>query len=151
MTVRIGKNYGSVFKMGQKSKIKNKKGCGNSVLGFSQILLWITQWCACLWMVTVTRLGRLLDPVQTTETLNLKTKRNSRKTHGAKSAKKNTQPSLHRTGPDIVLTVQGIQSGSTGYDTRFSNNCAWATFGGSTYETFCQCYCICNIYSPHCQ
>lgn len=70
-------------------------------------------------MVAVTSLGRLLDPVQRTETLNLKTKRNSSKNaHWKKPthiSKRRTQ-STCRTGPDIALTVQGIQSWSTGYD-----------------------------------
>lgn len=59
-----------------------------------------------------------------------KTKRNSRNTH-----------THYKMNPDIALTVQGIQSWTTGYDTRSSYNLAWATFGGDTDEQFCQCYC----------
>lgn len=48
--------------------------------------------------------------------------------------------STYSTGPDTVLTGQGIQSLSTGYDTRSSYNRTWATFGGGTEEQFCQFY-----------
>ena len=95
------------------------------MLGFPQILLWFRQWFACLWVVTVSRLERTLDPVQRTGTLNRKTKTKSRNTQ--------TQWSTCCTGPDTVPTAQGIQPWSTGYDTRSSYNGAWATFGGGTW------------------
>lgn len=105
-----------------------------------RITCWGFPKCYCesdngspLWVATVTRLERRLDAVQRTETLNPKTKRNT-ETHTHTHYKMNTrnnikaQPSAYSPGPDVVLTMQGIQAWSTGYDTSSPLNRAWATF-----------------------